>query len=228
LQANLVRLADGRSSWSAVPSAPKTAADAAALDELPLRVALLRLEDGDIQYRDAYTAVDVQVRLQCEELEGGASRIAAQAKGSWRNRPLFLRGTAGGGTALLDDGEVGPLALQGRMGDTEFRFSGVAADLSSARALRGSILVLGPSLAAVGDALGVTLPSTPSFRLAAAITHDAGLWTMLTTQAHIGGSRLQADLNFDSGDRHTRLGRRRRHRAVAWPGHALDAAQRRF
>ena len=198
LQANLVRLADGRSSWSAVPSAPKTAADAAAPDELPLRVALLRLGDGDILYRDAYTAVDVQVRLQGEELEGGASRIEAQAKGNWRNRPLFLRATAGGGTALLDDGEVVPLALQGRMGDTEFRFSGVAADLLSARALRGSILVLGPSLAAVGDVLGVTLPSTPSFRLAAAITHDAGLWTVLTTQARIGGSRLQADLNFDT------------------------------
>jgi uncharacterized protein involved in outer membrane biogenesis len=198
LQARLVRLADGRNSWSASPSAPREAANASVRDTLPVRVALLQLEDGDILYRDAITAVDLQVKVRGEELEGGASRISATAQGSWRQRPLFLQASAGGGSALLQAGDVVPLALQGRIGATEFSFRGVAADLFSARALRGSLLVLGPSLAAVGDALGVALPSTPSFRLAAAFTHDAGLWTILTTQARIGGSSLQANLNFDT------------------------------
>ena len=198
LQAQLVRLADGRSSWSAVPSAPKPDVNMSEPLALPVRVALLRLDDGDIVVRDAITAVDMQVKVQGEELDGGASRVSAQAQGSWRNRPLILQATAGGGSALLEAGEVVPLALQGQIGATEFSFRGVAADLFSARALRGSLLVLGPSLSAVGDALGVTLPSTPSFRLAAALTHDAGLWTILTTQARIGGSRLQANLNFDT------------------------------
>jgi len=140
----------------------------------------------------------MQFKVQGEELDGGASRVSAQAQGSWRSRPLVLHATAGGGTGLLEADEAVPLALQGRIGATEFSFRGVAANLFSARALRGSLLVLGPSLSSVGDALGVTLPSTPPFRLAAAFTHDAGLWTILTTQARIGGSRLQANLNYDT------------------------------
>ena len=218
LDLNLLRMADGRTSWP-VGLWPGPQAVPAVRKSLPVSVALLQLERGNIVYRDALTDSDMQVQVQGRQAQGaalstgpraadaGATALAgfsATVQGRWRRSPLQLSATAGAATTLLESGPLGqnlvmvPVTLQGRIGAADLNFHGAAADLLSARALRGSLLLRGPSLAAVGDAVGVTLPTTPPFRMVAALSHDAGLWTLLTQEVQVGGSRLQADLRFDT------------------------------
>jgi AsmA family protein len=205
LDVHLLRLADGRASW---PVSADSKAKAAAnrpqspLHDLPVSFAVLGVDTATISYRDALTETDVAIQLTGEQSNAVDSSaistgFTATAQGRWRTSALALQATAGGITTLLD-GSVVPVTVQGRVGNTEISFRGVVADVVTARALRGSLLVRGPSLAAVGDAVGVTLPSTPAFRLAGAVAHNAGVWSVVTTQAHIGGSQLQANLVFDT------------------------------
>ena len=220
LDLQLVRLADGRSSWPVgLWSGPAADAAPGVRKSLPVSVALLQLGRGNILYRDALTDSDMQVQIQGRQAQGeavaagpvpgGAAAPApagfiASVQGRWRRSPLQLSASAGSATSLLEGGVPGqaavlvPVTLQGRIGAADLNFHGAAADLLSARALRGSLLLRGPSLAAVGDAVGVTLPTTPPFRLVAALSHDAGLWTLLTKEVQVGGSHLEADLRFDT------------------------------
>jgi AsmA family protein len=217
LDAHLVRRADGSNNWGA------EAAAAAAPDRegppslaLPVLPRLFALQDGRLRLRDAAQQLELDSRFAWQEgvVDADAdadantdapSRFRASAEGRWHNTPFALKAEALGllplvaanGTAGADRVLV-PLDVQARVGGTEARFRGVAAELFDARALNGSILVRGPSLAPLGQALGVTLPSTPPFRLAGALRHDAGLWGLVATEGHIGGSRLVADLQFDS------------------------------
>lgn len=222
LDLQLLRLADGRTSWPVgLWPGPAPEAVPAVRKPLPVNVGVLQLAGGKIFYRDALTDSDLQVQVQGRQVEdqgqaapGGAvsdgpaavapAGFTAQVQGRWRRSPLQLSATAGAATPLLESGMPGeaammvPVTLQGRIGAADLNFHGAAAGLLSARALRGSLLLRGPSLAAVGDAVGVTLPTTPPFRMVAALSHDAGLWTVLTHQVQVGGSRLNADLRFDT------------------------------
>lgn len=198
LDLQLVRLADGRASW---PAGPPPVDDERKTLQLPLQVQTLDLRDGHVVYRDARTRSDMVAVLQAGQEDGSPDGFTAQVQGRWQDKPVRLKATAGGVTSLFDDNAATamvPVALRGRIGSTEFSFRGVAADVLSARALRGSLLVRGPSLSAAGDALGVTLPTTPPFRLDTALSHDDGLWTVATTRAQVGGSQLQAQLVYDS------------------------------
>ena len=200
LDLQLVRLANGRASWPATPPPPPGEAALPRLRELPLQADTLAVADGRVLYRDALTHSDVLARLKAGQDDGSPQAFTAAVQGQWRKLPVRLQASAGGVTGLFDTSAATamvPVAVRGRIGSTDLSFRGVAADVLSARALRGSLLVRGPSLAAAGDALGITLPTTPAFRLATALTHDDGLWSVSTTRAQVGGSRLQADLVYD-------------------------------
>ncbi len=207
LDVRLVRLVDGRASWPAAPAPAPGEAALPRLRDLPVQAENLDVADGRVLYRDALTASDLLVELKAGQAVESAQGVAATVRGQWRNKPVHLNAEAGAVTALFDDSAATamvPVAVWGRIGGTELSFRGAAADVLSARALRGSLLVRGASLASAGDALGVTLPTTPPFRLATALSHDDGLWSVSTTQARIGGSRLQAELVYD-GRRETPL-----------------------
>ncbi len=200
LDLQLVRLADGRATWPASPPPPAGVAALPRLRQLPVQVARIDVADGQVLYRDALTASDLLAKLKAGQDDGSPQGFSAAVQGRWRALGVRLQATAGGVTGLFDDSAATamvPVALRGRIGDTELSFRGVAADVLSARDLRGSLLVRGPSLAAVGDALGITLPTTPAFRLATSLTHNNGLWTVSTSRAQVGGSRLQAELVYD-------------------------------
>ena len=56
-------------------------------------------------------------------------------------------------------------------------------------ALTGRFKLAGPSLAAVGDPLGVTLPTTPAFSTRGALVKDGKLWKAVFDEARIGSSQ---------------------------------------
>ena len=213
LDAQLVRVADGSTNWGGRPAAAAAAeADTTprAAVTLPVQVLQFGLQAGRLGWRDTPLQVDLDSRFSWQEgVADAPPRFRATAEGRWRGAPFDVRVEALGLLPLFAAGgaerPLVPLEVQGRVGGTEARFRGVAAELLDARALSGSLLVRGPSLAALGQAFGLTLPTTPPFRLAGALRHDAGLWGLVATEGHIGGSRLVADLQFDTRAARPRL-----------------------
>ena len=65
--------------------------------------------------------------------------------------------------------------------------------------LTGVFTLAGPSLAAVGDPLGITLPTTPAFRTEGRIAKRGQVWNAVFDSAHIGASRLTGAFTYDAG-----------------------------
>lgn len=224
LDARLVRLADGSTNWSAAagtgsdrkePDRNDAPAGDARAPAWPVTVAALLLDEARIDFRDQARALDLRAEMSIT-VDGPAagppastsSRIEAMVTGSWAGQSVEVQAQSDGlPRSLAGAAAAAPafqIFVQGRVGVTEGRFSGIvsgtpgAPDISSAPGLRGSLLLRGASLAHLGGILGITLPSTPAFRVGGALRHQDGVWGLVATEAHIGGSRLLADLKLDT------------------------------
>jgi AsmA family protein len=200
LDAHLVRRADGSATWPAASAAGDASAKPG--QAFPLQVQTLALQDGSIRYLDALTQADLTVRVTGSERDARQSELAATAKGSWGRSAVDLQASTAGALTLLDpsSGTAAPVPFQirGRIGKTALSLRGQAADLLGQRSLQGDLEVIGPSLAAVGEPVGLTLPNTPPFHLRGVLSHDSGVWQLVTPRFQIGGSRLAADVRFDT------------------------------
>mgnify|MGYP001170182745 CR=1 FL=1 len=209
LDAHLLRLADGRASWQLGPQSKPV--PAAADPTLP-RVGRLRVTDGRITVDDKVLDTTLQVTLHGGEGEQPAPRgYRAEAQGRYRGAPLLLTAAAGAVLPLLQDETAGaaarpvPLRVEGRVGDSRLYFNGQAGALLGPMSLRGALQLTGPSLAALGDVLGITLPRTPAFQLGGHLTHHAGDWQLRADRAVIGRSRLAGEFRYDDRARPARL-----------------------
>jgi AsmA family protein len=193
------RGADGVSNWASPEAAgpKKEPTPLPQIDSLRLTQGLARLDDAPLQ-------------LQAE------AQFGTQADGSWqarvagtlRGQALSLAATAASALPLLaSDADAPPVGLSAKLsqGRSRVSFTGSAASLLDSRALDGRVTVAGPSLAAVGRPLGVTLPATPPFELSGRLRHAGGLWQLDGTQAQIGASRLGGDFAFDTRPARPRL-----------------------
>ena len=83
-----------------------------------------------------------------------------------------------------------PLRLALQVGRARLAFDGAVSDLLGQRGLLGSYEISGPSLAAVGQPLRLTLPTTAPFAARGRLAHDAGLWSTVLSSISVGSSRL--------------------------------------
>jgi len=159
LQAELVREKDGRASWNVGTNKSTTDAD----PSWP-RFELLRIDQGTIRWVDQTAAT--HLALSVNNAKNGLG-FDAKAKGRFRSVPVDLTAHADDPLALIqEDGDARPvpISLGGSVGRSEIRFNGKASALFSARRVDGLLHLRGPSLAAVGDTIGVTLPATRPFQ----------------------------------------------------------------
>ena len=135
---------------------------------------------------------------------GPAQGYRVGITGRWHALALQLDLRIGGALPLLQD-DTGDrnapavsVRLEGTAGAAKVLFDGRAASLLSARRLEGALRFAGPSLAAVGRPLGVTLPRTPAFQIEGRLAHDDGIWELRADRATIGRSALGGEFRFDS------------------------------
>ena len=216
------RLADGRASWAfGDRSRPMTEADQLAGDNetrIPWpTVRELQVPQGQLSFVDATLKADIMAELQLAEGAAPADPAArsqplpvalrgliASAHGTYGAAALSASLRSAGVTPLLHergDAQPVPVVLEVKAGRAALTFKGTVTDIFRLADLRGVFRVTGPSLAAVGDPLGVTLPTTGAFVLAGRVTKDAGVWSVLTDAATVGASQLQAALTFDTRPR---------------------------
>ncbi len=91
-----------------------------------------------------------------------------------------------------------PLWLDARAGKSHIRLDGSATDLFHFGGMDASFSASGPSLAAVGDALGITLPTTAEFKTNGRLKKHGGVWNADVASLDIGTSRLRGDFTFDT------------------------------
>ncbi|MBI3367388.1 MAG: AsmA family protein [Burkholderiales bacterium] len=191
LDAHLLRLADGRASWQlgppTVPARPVQ----------PLRFDQLRVTTGIVSYDDVLLKVKSEARMSW-----GDDRLRLVASGHYLEHPLKVDLTAAGLLPLVaDEVHAEPLSvrLNASVGRAALAFDGSAADVLHLSALSGRFRLAGPSLAAVGDPLGVTLPTTAAFQTEGRVVKQGLLWRVVVDHAAIGASRLRGAFTYTRG-----------------------------
>ncbi|HKX44434.1 MAG TPA: hypothetical protein VJO99_24970, partial [Burkholderiaceae bacterium] len=124
------------------------------------------------------------------------------ATGHYRKRPMLIEFQSRGVLDLVerDAARIAwPVVLKATIGGATLRFDGTTTDALKMTALDGRFDVRGPSLAAVGDPLGVTLPTTGAFHANGRIAKQGDRWNTLVEQAVVGSSHLSGAFLFDAG-----------------------------
>lgn len=201
LEANLIRNADGKVNWNL--GAPEKR------DTGPLRLpefGRLEVHRGEILLDDAITRTKFKAEVRTLE-ESAASdgqdlpgKLEVIARGTYRDQPLFAELHSNGLLPLAESGSQTPpvtLRLEMRLGRSSLSFDGSARDVVHLGSLDGKFFLAGPSLAAVGDSLGVTLPTTASFVMDGHTTKEGEIWTANVRALSIGTSRLNGSFRYD-------------------------------
>ena len=207
LDGQLERLADGRASWQ-FGAAPMVH---------PPVFGHLRIGSGAIAYRDARMSTQGEVQFSLNDgvgpptaggqpgrlpgvQSGAATGLQLKASGTYRTLPLHIEVQAASVlSALADDAVLRPVAVSvdARVGRASLLFKGTATDALHLSALQGQFTVRGPSLAAVGDPFGVTLPTTGPFHTEGRLVKQGAVWNVVLDQMGIGSSRLAGAFTFD-------------------------------
>ncbi len=130
----------------------------------------------------------------------GESGLRLKAVGRYRKLPLRADLRTAGVLGLFvagKDAQAQPLRLLASIGGADLSFSGSTTDPLHFAGLKGRFDLSGPSLATVGDVLGITLPTTPSFKTVGTVAKDGAVWNAVFDSAAIGSSRLTGAFTFD-------------------------------
>ena len=203
LDTQLERQADGRASWQFGP-----ASTAAPLEPLTLpQWGSLQVGNGLVHYRDVPLAMDVQAQLSLQgdaapAQAGPGQRLQVGITGLVRKLPVKIEAVAYGvlpWAAGDMPSEPVPVSVQASVGRAQFSFLGTATDAASLAGLTGRFSLKGPSLAAVGDALGgVTLPTTAPFRMEGLLRVQGDTWRTVIKDATIGSSRMNGAFVYEA------------------------------
>jgi len=215
----LQRLADGRASWMLGPPDAAPAPQAARQLADLLTVQRVAVAAGQVQLQDAQLALQLdghfnqgpaaasatgpsgpqQPGAEQQQTAGAgkqqpAGSLRAEATGSYLGKPLRASLHTGSPSGWLSDAQALdtplPFTLSVHAGQASLGFSGEVQHLFQAAEIVGRYRLSGPSLAAVGAPLGITLPQTRRFDMGGRLVHDGNRWYTVVDQATVGSSRL--------------------------------------
>ena len=134
-------------------------------------------------------------------LAPGESGLRLKAVGRYRQLPVRVDLRTDGVLGLFVAGAAAPaqpLKLLASIGRADVSFAGSTTDPLHLAGLKGRFTLAGPSLAALGDPLGITLPTTPPFQASGALVKTGGVWNAVFDAAAVGSSRLTGAFTYDT------------------------------
>jgi len=126
--------------------------------------------------------------------------VVATAEGHFRDMPIKASLRTGSALPWLSSDPNAPavaVTLRGGIGHARLSFDGEVRDLMGSQGLSGRYEVAGPSLAAVGEPLGVTLPTSPPFAMKGTLKRQGTRWSTVVQSATIGKSKLNGHFEFN-------------------------------
>jgi len=139
---------------------------------------------------------------QALAIDDNTPGLQVDGKGTYRKAPLLIQLRSSGllPLAASDSAAIAvPLWLDVNADKTHIRVDGTASDLLHFGGMDATFVASGPSLAAVGDALGVTLPTTARFATHGRLQKHGSVWDAGIAAMDIGTSRLNGNFKFDDG-----------------------------
>ena len=139
---------------------------------------------------------------QALAIDDSTPGLQVDGKGTYRKAPLLIQLRSSGLLPLAssDTNAIAvPLWLDVHADKTSIRLDGTATDLLHFGGMDATFTAQGPSLAAVGDALGVTLPTTAKFATHGRLQKHGDVWDAGIAAMDIGTSRLDGAFKFDTG-----------------------------
>ncbi|MEK8026697.1 AsmA family protein [Pseudaquabacterium rugosum] len=177
---------------------PEHAADAPARPAPVAGVQVRRLAvgDGTLTVDDALLALGLRGHFGLQ----AAGELHADLAGRYQGQALAMTLRTGSTRPWWDTAQQGqPVSLQldARTGRARLDFDGRVLGGPAVLGLQGRYRVEGSSLAAIGQPLGVVLPTTGAVRLDGDLDRAGTRWHTVVREARIGQSRLAADLLFE-------------------------------
>ena len=164
---------DGVGNW-VLDLAPQTATETSTTTASGLpRIDRMTIEDVTLLYRNGQTGAKHTLAVKtfaAEDAPGAGIKVAI--KGAWNERPLELTGTTGA-PRQFTEGPL-PVNLDGKLSDVALTVSGEIGDPTTFSNLALNVRSSGPSLAALGDIFGVTLPNSEPYTLETRVTGGGG------------------------------------------------------
>jgi uncharacterized protein involved in outer membrane biogenesis len=201
LDATLVRDKDGHVNWRFGSNTHDTRPIAIpSFDRLVIGNGHIRLDDALAQLKFDAELHTIDVEHSSSSSETATRGLELTAKGSYRDRPLAIHLRSSGLIPLVESAASTPpvpIRAEARVGRAELDLDGKAGDLFKLGALSGKFRLKGPSLAAVGEPLGVTLPATAEFLMHGNVTKDHEQWTIAVDDLSLGDSRLAGNFHYD-------------------------------
>lgn len=197
LSANLWRGETGRANWEFGGGGDESAGEPVILPQFDRLV----VREGRIRIDDAVSSVHAVVDLSTEEGtrvgNGGGLKVAA--RGTYQDRPLRVQLASSGLLPLAQASadEPLPIMLKAEAAGAKLDFDGHAADVLNLESLRGRFALSGPTLAAAGKAIGLTLPNTPAFDMKGEVRKSGRVWQADIGSFAVGDSDLSGAFTYD-------------------------------
>lgn len=207
LDGYIERMSDGRASWQFrdKPTDPNKPVQLPSFDELLVTNGLLHIDDVPLKSK-----IEAKVSLanNTNDAQSNASKsnelksytLTASVIGSYQDLPLKIQLLSTRPTQSVNDqSEKLPVAMEfnATVGHANLIFKGTTADVMHMDSFAGSFRLKGPSLAAVGDLIGVTLPTTATFNTNGVIDKQDLIWRVDLNKMAIGDSRLDGNFSYD-------------------------------
>jgi AsmA family protein len=213
---NLVRNAEGRTNWQ--PPNDKRQDPQATRPALPV-FERLNLRHGTVRLDDAALRLSVDATVRTREGDGAATPPAERAssapaspdtpagleviaQGRYRDMPMKLQLRTSGllplAAATGENGPMVPIELKLEAGRTRLTINGAGRSLRELAALDAGFDLQSPSLASVGEPLGVTLPTTSPFTTRGRLSKADGIWNVGVEDFSVGSSKLRGEFRYDS------------------------------
>lgn len=191
----LIATEDGRKSWDLNPDKPDTGEGM----KLP-PIQQLLITDGRIRFDEHRRNLSLDATVTARETANDGAGFVLDGRGALNDSPLTLRI------------EGGPFINIRR--DRPYHFEAVLSGANSRLTADGAVtrpfdlgrfnatLTLeGQNLADLYLLTGVTLPNTPRYRLAGALSRDDRIWTFNDFDGRVGASDLSGDVRVDAAER---------------------------
>lgn len=198
--AHLTRDRLGLANWSLDEPGRMTAPTGDVLAIKLPHVEHLTVNQGQLDLDDEALALNMKARLSTAEGEAGGAGLHVDGEGHYKGHPFEMHVAASGALPLLTQPLTAPpvpILIRAQAGASRLQFDGTTRDLLKLGKLEGQLLLNGPSLAAMGDTVGVTLPTTAPFALTGVIKKDGDLWALQMQSLKVGASRLRGAFTLD-------------------------------
>ena len=170
----------------------------------------LELKNGRLIYRDAVKGMNLDVKLDSVNGEGGDDEGKSGFKtgfkiagnGTMQKQKFELEASGGSLDTLRDSTKEYPLRLKLEMGATKVAVNGTFKDPIKLTGVNASLKITGHNMADLFYITAIPLPPTPPYSLEGQLTKNGGVWGYNNFEGKVGGSDLSGQLSYDtSGER---------------------------